>query len=69
MTFKFLIVNIKPDFFKYQGLIIYEANQGSGKTSTMVRDALLMKEEYPDSKLMSNFEIKEKIKSHYTGNS
>jgi len=52
------MINTPPDFFKYQGLIIYEGNQGSGKTSTMVRDALLMKEEYPDSKLMSNFEIK-----------
>ncbi len=52
------ILNTPADFFRYQGLIIYEGNQGSGKTSTMVRDALLMKEEYPKSKLMSNFEIK-----------
>ena len=52
------LINTPPDFFKYQGLIIYEGNQGSGKTSTMVRDALLMKQEYPEAKLMSNFEIK-----------
>ena len=51
------IINTPSDFFKYQGLIIYEGSQGSGKTSTMVRDALLMKEEYPSSKLMTNFEV------------
>ena len=52
------LINTPSDFFKYQGLIIYEGTQCSGKKSTMVRDALLMKEEYPSSKLMSNFEIK-----------
>ena len=51
------LINTPSDFFKYQGLIIYEGSQGSGKTSTMVRDALLMKEEYPSSKLMTNFEV------------
>jgi uncharacterized protein len=51
------LINTPSDFFKYQGLIIYEGNQGSGKTSTMVRDSLLMKEEYPGSKLMTNFEV------------
>lgn len=42
------------DFMKYQGLIIYEGRQGSGKTSTMVRDTLQIKKEYPLSKVITN---------------
>lgn len=44
-----------PEFFRHQGLIIYTGNQGSGKTSTCVRDMMLMQEEYPKCKAITNF--------------
>ena len=47
-----------PEFFRHQGLIIYTGNQGSGKTSTMVRDMMLMQEEYPKMKVVTNFGYK-----------
>ena len=43
-----------PDFFKYQGLIIFEGRQGSGKTSSMVYSAMQMQKEYPLAKCTSN---------------
>lgn len=43
-----------PDFFRYQGLIIYEGRQGSGKTSTMIHDTMLMQKEYPLAKCITN---------------
>lgn len=48
------ILERDPDFFRYQGLIIYEGRQGSGKTSTMVHDTMLIQEEYPKCKVTSN---------------
>lgn len=47
-----------PDYFRYQGLIIYEGRQGSGKTSTMIRDTMLMQEEYPLCKCITNLGYK-----------
>lgn len=43
-----------PEFFKYQGLIIFEGRQGSGKTTSMVYEAMRMQEEYPLAKCTSN---------------
>ncbi len=43
-----------PDFFRYQGLIIFEGRQGSGKTSSMIEFARRMQIEYPKSKCLSN---------------
>lgn len=43
-----------PDFFPYQGLIIFEGMQGSGKTSSMVEFAIRMQKEYPLAKCTSN---------------
>lgn len=51
-------LNRNPEFFKYQGLILYIGDQGSGKTSSMVRDIMLMQEEYPKVKTMTNFGYK-----------
>lgn len=50
-------INRPHGFFKYQGLIIYEGRQGSGKTASMVHDSLRMMKEFPDCKLMSNLDI------------
>ena len=47
-----------PDFFPYQGLIIYTGRQGQGKTISMVRDMMLMQEEYPLCKCITNLAYK-----------
>lgn len=44
----------EPDFFKYQGLIIFEGRQGSGKTSSMIEFARRMQYEYPKAKCLTN---------------
>ena len=44
-----------PEFFKYQGLIIFEGRQGSGKTMSMVEFIMRMQEEYPLAKTCTNF--------------
>lgn len=44
-----------PEFFKYQGLIIFEGRQGSGKTISMVEFITRMREEYPLAKCITNF--------------
>ena len=43
-----------PDFFKYQGMIIFEGRQGSGKTTSMVEYAMRMQKEYPLAKCITN---------------
>lgn len=47
-----------PEFFKYQGLIIFEGRQGSGKTMSMVEFIMRMQEEYPLAKTITNFGLK-----------
>lgn len=44
-----------PEFFRYQGLIIFEGRQGSGKTMSMVEFIMRMQEEYPLAKTITNF--------------
>lgn len=48
----------EPDFFRYQGLIIFEGRQGSGKTSSMIQFAREMQKEYPLAKCLSNLNYK-----------
>lgn len=50
--------NSDPEYFKPQGLIIYEGRQGSGKTISMVRDTYLLQQEYPKCKVISNLGYK-----------
>ena len=52
------LMNKEPDFFPYQGLIIFEGRQGAGKTISMVEFALRMKNERPKSKMISNMSLK-----------
>lgn len=47
-----------PEFFKYQGLIIFEGRQGAGKTVSMIEFAMSMQEEYPLAKCCSNLAYK-----------
>ena len=46
--------NQDPDFFTYQGLIIFEGRQGSGKTTSMVYEAMQLQKEFPLAKCTSN---------------
>ena len=48
----------EPDFFKYQGLIIFEGRQGAGKTISMIEFAMRMQEEYPLAVCCSNLGYK-----------
>jgi len=43
-----------PEFFNYQGMIIFEGRQGSGKTTSMVEYAMHMQKEYPLAKCITN---------------
>lgn len=47
-----------PEFFRHQGLIIYEGRQGNGKTIAMIHDARDMQTEYPKAKCLSNLNYK-----------
>lgn len=48
----------EPDFFPYQGLIIFEGRQGAGKTIGMVEFAMRMQNECPKSKVITNLAYK-----------
>lgn len=48
----------EPDFFPYQGLIIFEGRQGAGKTISMVEFAMKMQNECPKSKVITNLAYK-----------
>ena len=50
--------NLNPEFFRHQGLIIYEGRQGNGKTIAMIHDARDMQKEYPKAKCLSNLNYK-----------
>jgi len=43
-----------PDFFKYQGLIIFEGRQGNGKTISAIQCARQMQQEYWKAKCITN---------------
>lgn len=48
------IFNKDPDFFNYQGCIIFEGRQGAGKTISMIEFARRMQEEYPKALCTTN---------------
>ena len=43
-----------PDYFKYQGCIIFTGRQGSGKTVALVEQTLRYQEEYPLCEVIGN---------------
>ena len=43
-----------PDYFKYQGCIVFTGRQGSGKTVALVEQSLRYQEEYPLVKVIGN---------------
>lgn len=48
-----------PDYFPYQGCIIFEGRQGEGKSIGMVEFAKRMKQEYPLAKCITNLDYTE----------
>ena len=46
-----------PEFFQYQGCIIFTGRQGYGKTIAMAEQALRWKKEYPNAKTLTNFAL------------
>ena len=52
------IFNTEPDFFPYQGCIIFTGRQGAGKTISAVEYALFMHKRCPDSKMITNLNVK-----------
>ena len=43
-----------PEFFKYQGCVVFTGRQGMGKTIAMVEQTLRFQQEYPKCKVISN---------------
>ncbi len=43
-----------PEFFKYQGCIVFTGRQGMGKTIAMVEQTMRFQKEYPKCKVISN---------------
>ena len=43
-----------PEYFRYQGLIVFTGRQGSGKTVALVEQTLKWQQEYPKAKVISN---------------
>lgn len=43
-----------PEYFRYQGCVIFTGRQGMGKTIAMVEQTMRIQEEYPKSKVISN---------------
>lgn len=47
-----------PEYFRYQGIIIFEGRQGNGKTISMVEQCRRYQLEYPKSYCLSNLKYK-----------
>lgn len=43
-----------PEFFRYQGCIVFTGRQGMGKTIAMVEQTMRFQQEYPKCKVISN---------------
>lgn len=52
------LMNRNPEFFRYQGVIIFCGRQGSGKSIALAEYTRRMKKEYPKAKILSNFGYK-----------
>lgn len=48
------LFNREPDFFPYQGMIIFEGRQGTGKSISMIEYVIRMQSEYPKCKVITN---------------
>ncbi|MFR5901977.1 MAG: zonular occludens toxin domain-containing protein [Neglectibacter timonensis] len=48
-----------PEFFRYQGCIVFTGRQGYGKTIAMAEQALRWRKEYPKAKCITNFALRD----------
>lgn len=48
----------EPEFFKFQGMVIFEGRQGNGKTIAMIEFARRMQKEYPKALCLTNLNYK-----------
>ena len=48
------LFNRDPEFFKYQGCVVFTGRQGMGKTIAMVEQTMRIQKEYPKCKVISN---------------
>lgn len=48
------LLNTEPDYFKYQGLIVFTGRQGMGKTISLVQFMRDMQVEFPKAKCLTN---------------
>lgn len=48
-----------PEFFRYQGCIVFTGRQGYGKTIAMAEHALRWRKEYPKAKCITNFALRD----------
>ena len=48
-----------PEFFRYQGCIVFTGRQGYGKTIAMAEQALSWRKEYPKAKCITNFALRD----------
>ena len=57
-----------PDFFPYQGLIIFEGRQGNGKTISAIQFARQMQQEYKKAKCMTNlgYKYEDDVMNHWS---
>lgn len=55
------IMSSDPEFFKEQGLIIFEGRQGTGKTTGMTEQALLLKKMYPKAITLTNLGMPDSV--------
>lgn len=57
-----------PEFFKYQGMIIFTGRQGRGKTVALARQTLDFQREYPKCKVIGNMDFKgqDEVLDHWT---
>lgn len=48
-----------PEFFRYQGCIVFTGRQSYGKTIAMAEQALRWRKEYPKAKCITNFALRD----------
>ena len=60
--------NREPGFFQEQGVHMFTGEQGSGKTIAMVEMMLRLRKQYPESKMITNFEVlgEDDVLDHWT---
>ena len=61
-------ISRSPEFFKYQGMIIYTGRQGRGKTVALVEHTRRMQKEYPKAKVIGNlaYKYQNDVLDHWT---